>query len=55
MMTAYTLQRRDNNEGTCNLHDSLELREEYYSLSFLLQLKRKEIFKDGYDSDGDNQ
>ena len=55
MKTAYSKQRRDNLEGTRNLDEYIELREEYYSFGFILQIKRKELFGDGYDSDDAQQ
>ena len=39
--------------GKSNLYDSLELREDYYSFNFILQLKRDEFFDDGIDSEED--
>ena len=38
-----------------NLDEYIELREEYYSFGFILQIKRKELFGDGYDSDDAQQ
>ena len=53
MLTPYQKRERDRFEGPRSLGKYLRFREDFYAYTFLHELKRDTLFKDGVDSDAE--